>query len=233
MMALKKAQLHCAACGAEAPRKKFRSVGIERVPQPDGFANAYARLGLSYADCAGYAGRRAIHGMLVGAIGLDTATGGGGVSLHFERNVLVACIGTMANAGCIPIADLTEVSVGSRADFVGRDTAEIDRSSVSGVLSASAITALRYREPSPTETIVTVTWDDGGIVVLNQTVPSEQAIAAFQPVVERAFKARSNSGSSIVDQIALLAMFQESGMMTQAEVESAAAKALHKSDGSA
>ena len=232
LMALKKAELHCSACGDEAPRKKFKSVGIERVPQPEGFAGAYSTMGLSYTECSGYPGRRAIHGTLVGSIGLNaTADGGGGVSLYFEKQVLVACIGTMANAGCIPISDLTEVTVGSRADFADRDGSHGAQSSISQQLSSTASVALRYREPTPTETIVTVSWDDGGIVLLNQTVPSTVAVDRFRTVLDRAFKARGTTSESIVDQIALLAMFQDSGMMSQDEFDSAATRALHRDPG--
>lgn len=231
LLALRKAELHCSNCDAEAPRKKFKSTGIERVAQPDGFASAYGALGLSFADCAAYSGRRAIHGMLVGAVGLTAGSDGGGVSLYFEKNVLVACIGSMSNAGCIPIADLTEVTVGSRADFADRKTERSDATNVSSVLASTATTALRYREPTPTETLVTVVWDDGGIVVLNQTIPSETALQRFQPVLDRAFKAKGNSSESIVDQIALLAMFQEGGMMSQSEFDEAAGKALHRDHG--
>ena len=56
------------------------------------------------------------------------------------------------------------------------------------------------------------------------------AVERFQTVLDRAFKARGTSSESIVDQIALLAMFQEGGMMTQTEVDSAAAKALGRPD---
>lgn len=226
LLAVKKVELRCSSCGEEAPRKKFRSTGIERVPQPEGFSSAYHHLGLSYADCAAYPGRRAIHGMLVGSVGLTSGSGGGGVSLYFEKKVLVACIGTMTNAGCIPIADLTEVTVGSRADFVDQETEQLDRTSVSGMLTSSAIVALRYKEPSPTETIVTVMWDDGGIVLLNQTVPSAVALERFRPVLERAFRARGTTTESIVDQMARLALFHDAGLMSQNEFDSATAKTL-------
>lgn len=227
LMAVKKAELHCSACGEDAPRKKFKSTGIERVAQPESFSAAYSALGLSFADCAGYSGRRAIHGMLVGAVGLSAGSDGGGVSLYFEKNVLVACIGSMANAGCIPIADLTEITVGGRADFAGREPADRpDSVAVSQLLASTTTTALRYREPTPTETLVTVVWDDGGIVVLNQTIPSNTALQRFQPVLDRAFKARSNTSESIVDQIALFAMFEQGGMMSKDEADAATAKAL-------
>jgi len=209
LLAVKKAELRCSACGAEAPRKKFKATGIERVPQPEGFANAYAQMGLSYAGCAGFPGRRSIHGMLVGAVGVTTSAEGGGVSLYFEKNVLVACIGTMANAGCIPIADLTEVTVGSRADFVNRDADTIDRTSVTGLLSSTARAALMHREPTPTETLVTVVWDDGGIVLLNQTVPAAVAVERFQSVLERAYRAHgTDSSESVMDQIIRQALMQ-------------------------
>lgn len=225
--AIKKAELQCSACGAEASRKKFRSIGIERVHIPAGFVGAYADMGLSYQECSAFSGRRSIHGMLVGSSGLNVGAGGsGGVSLYFEKNVLVACIGTMANAGCIPMDDLTEVTVGSRADFVGRDADSIDRSTVSGMLASSAVVALRYRAPQATETIVTVVWDDGGIVLLNQTVPSAVAVERFAPVLERAFRARGTASESIVDQMARLALFHDAGMMSQDEFDSATAHTL-------
>lgn len=231
LLSLRKAELHCTSCGTEAPRKRFRSTGIEHVDQPWGFANAYSALGLSYADCAGYSDRRAIHGMLVGAVGLTAGTNGGGVSLYFEKSLLVACIGSMSNAGCIPIADLTEVTVGSRADFANRQSDRPDGMNVSATLSSTTATALRYREPTPTETLVTVVWDDGGIVILNQTISPETALHRFQPVLDRAFKARGNSSESIVDQLALLAMFQNSGMMSEKDFDEAAGRALHRDNG--
>ena len=227
LIRIKKAELHCASCGLEAPRRKFRSTGIENVSHPAGFASAYTTMGLSYADCASYPDRRSIHGSLIGAVGLTAGSDGGGVSLYFEKNVLVACIGTMANAGCIPIADLTEVSVRSRSDF-SEDVTSSEHSEIARSLTATAVTALRYREPTSTETLVTVTWDDGGIVVLNQMLPSPVAVERFKPVLDRAFKARGNTQESIVDQIALLAMFQDSGLLSQDEFDSAAARALHK-----
>lgn len=231
LLSLKKAELHCARCDTEAARKRFKSTGIEHVAQPEGFSAAYGALGLSYAECAGFSGRRAIHGMLVGAVGLTAGSGGGGVSLYFEKNVLVACIGSMNNAGCIPIADLTELNVGNRADFANRQTDRPDGASVSAVLSSNTAAALRYREPTPTETLVTVVWDDGGIVILNQTISPETALHRFQPVLDRAFKARGNSSESIVDQLALLAMFQNSGMMSEKDFDEAAGRALHRDNG--
>ena len=229
VLALKKAGLQCVACGEEASRKKFRLTGIESVGPPEGFVAAYDALGLAYDECSGYEGRRSIHGTLIGSSGLHVIAGGpGGVSLYFEKQVLVACIGTMANAGCIPIADLTAVTVGSRQDFIGRKPGHEQQTTVSNMLSATAATALRYREPTVTETIVTVVWDDGGIVLLNQTVPSTVATERFGPVLDRAFRARSNTGESIVDQIARLAMFQDSGMLSQDEFDSAASKALRR-----
>ena len=83
-------------------------------------------------------------------------------------------------------------------------------------------------DPRPHVSHVAVTWDDGGIVVLNQMLPSPVAVERFKPVLDRAFKARGNTQESIVDQIALLAMFQDSGLLSQDEFDSAAARALHK-----
>lgn len=220
---IRKATLRCSDCGEEGHRKKFPSTGIEDVPLPSGFVDAYQALGLSYETCAGFTGRRAIHGALVGGQGVKTADFGGptGVSLYFEPTVLVACIGTMANAGCIPMADLTSLTLQSRAEFLASVESA---SSTHGSLAASVASSLSMRPPSATETVCNITWDDGAIVVLNQTLDPSVANERFEPVLHRAYRARSDARGSMLDQVAMFAVMQEAGMLSEQDRATKAAE---------
>lgn len=213
---MRRASLRCANCGEEGHRKHFPSVGIEHVPLPQGFVDAYANLGMSFAECAGYSGRRSLHGGLIGSAGVGSVGIGSsnGVSLYFEAMTLVACVGTMSNAGCIPLADLTSLSLVSRADFLASAGADPQ-----GSLAASVAGSLATREPKKTETICDITWDDGGIVVLNQTMGPAEANKRFDVVLHRAYRAHSDAKDSMLDQFARLVLMNDTGMISHEEYQ--------------
>ena len=184
----------CLGCGYQGKQSKFPLAAA--VPKDLTALRAYyMQNGADPDQAITFQGRAIVVGAILSTEGLSGLTSGGS-TLEFGDDVIFAMIGTWENTIRVPFTSVRILNFSGRGavtttmtkggGFFGGGIGGLS-SMGEGMLMAQALNALTTKTVSTTtiETIVTLQWDSGGVVLLNQQFVPSELNDQFRHVFER------------------------------------------------
>lgn len=161
----------------------------------------------------------------------------------FDQAAVTLTIADLANTHRIAYEDIRTLQFGgrgaltvtSRGGWVGGGFGLTG--AIEGALMATALNTLSTKQTTTIESLITMEWRGGGVVLLNQTDTPQQIADRMAPVVERISEHRAECGSDekleasgasgdLAGQLAHLADLYRGGLLTEEEFSAAKAKLL-------
>lgn len=233
----------CLGCGKEAASYRWPPVAMgELTAAKQDYVDLYREMGVPLHDALSDPDRRKVDGALLQADGISgIATGG--VTVFFDREVATLMIGTMANRRSIRYSDLSILQFAGRGAFTTQSGGGWVgggfglQGAFEGALLAGVMNKLSTVTRTHIETIVTLGWETGTVVLLNSLYAPEQMASFLQPVVRRIEAANVARGKPTValakpstpdlaEKLQQLASLHASGALTDAEFSAAKARLL-------
>jgi hypothetical protein len=230
------ARFKCRSCSKVAVRRKFRAGRLGETDVSTGaLADFYASFGLSILDVAEYPGRRCACGVILSSEGLSGLLQGA-CSIYFDETAVHMAVGSFSNGFEVPLSEVTSLIFSGRGQFATKTGGRIIgggfglQGAAEGILVARALNALSATTVSRIESVVTLQWLDGGIVLQNNCLTPQELASQFTVVTEaiRSNEAgeQQSSRGDLPQQIHALAQLHGSGALTDAEFSAAKARLL-------
>ena len=181
----------CGTCQRESRRSQWNDGPLADTAKLNRELLAiYSNVGLNVVAALSDPKRRRLDGKILeveGVSGLST----GGATIFFENDVAIILIGNLSNPIYINYSDLGQLQFGGRGTvtqqqgggYVGGGFGL--KGALKGVVMAEALNALSTTTVTTIESIISITWSNGRLVILNTVYTPNQLAGFLAPVLNR------------------------------------------------
>lgn len=234
----------CLTCGKEAARWRWPLATIGDLSEVNAdLASLYRTIGVSLRDAESDPERRRLDGQILEFEGFS-GIASGGATVRFDRDQAIVSVGTIKNYRLVSYSEMIALQFAGRGAFTtqtggGWAGGGFGMSgALEGALLAGVLNKLTTVSRSHVETIVTLYWQSGRLVLLNTKYTPQQMASFLTPVVRRiensadcgTAKHRRVSGesddNSLVGKIRELVALRDAGMLNSDEFAAAKARLL-------
>ena len=212
----------------------------------------YDKNGVNPDQALAFPGRVIVNGAILGTEGLS-GLASGGCTIEFGDDLIFVMVGTRDNTIKVPFQSVKNLNVSGRGaittttrqggGFFGGGIGSVS-SMGEGMLMAHALNALSTKTVSTTtkESILTLQWESGGIVILNTNFVPLELTRQIQHVLDRlavidssrpetapvapVSVAEGHTTVNLTEQLGQLAELHQSGVLTNEEFAAAKSKLL-------
>ena len=241
----------CRQCKFQGRSTKFHLI---KAPLKDvsGLRDYYVKYGVDPDQALAFPGRVIVNGAILGVEGLS-GLASGGCTMEFGDDLILVMVGTRDNTIKVPFQSVRNLNISGRGaitttkrqggGFFGGGIGSVS-SMGEGMLMSHALNALSTKTVSTTtkESIVTLQWESGGIVIRNTNFVPLELTRQIQHVLDRlaviessrpetvavvpASVAEGNVTLNLTEQLGKLAELHQSGVLTDEEFAAAKSKLL-------